>query len=198
MEEQFLIALGEYIKLRVRKAIKDPNRARYTKMGRIPKNPPRYNTYASGKLYNSVDYRVLDGLIYLFMEDYGVDYVFNDLLDEQAGSFPGQGRWAKDTRAPEAKGTTSPLLNALMKWIVDKGIPTTNVKGMAFAIRKNMFKAGWAGTPLFTPDVNRDILNESERLLGLPEYQGFVINNILDRFTLLSKSSAQFNLGINL
>jgi hypothetical protein len=197
MEEQFLIALGEYIKLRVRKAIKDPSRARYTKMGRIPKSPPRYNTYASGKLYNSVDFRVIDGLIYIFMEDYGVDYVFNDLLDEQAGSFPGQGRWGgRDTR--QTKGGSSALLTALMKWIVDKGIPTTNVKSMAFAIRKNMFKAGWAGTPLFTPDVNRDILNESERLLGMPEYQGFVINNILDRFALLSKSSAQFNLGIDL
>lgn len=198
MEEEFLNALGEYIKLRVRRQIKTPQ-ARYTKMGRIPKQPPTYNTYASGKLYRSVDYRVIDGLIYLFMEDYGVDYVFNDLLDDQAGSWPGQGRWAKDTRSPEEKkGARSVLLEKIMKWIVDKQIPTTNVKSMAFAVRKNMFKYGWAGIPLMTTGVNNDIFKEADRLLGLPEYQGFIINDILDRVALFSKSSAQFNLGIDL
>lgn len=197
MEEEFLKALGEFIKLRVRKQIKTPQ-PRFTKLGRIPKTPPTYNTYASGKLYRSVDYKVIDGLIYLFMEDYGIDYVFNDLLDEQAGSWPGQGRFYPDRRRPEEKQNRSALLDALMKWIVDKKIPTTNVKGMAFAIRKNMFKAGWAGIPLMTPQVNRDIFGEAERLLGLPDYEGFLINDILDRFALLSKSSAQFNLGIDL
>lgn len=196
MEDQFLRELAFYIEARIKMEMLVP-KDRYTKIGNMRKplrNPFKYNTKASGRLYNSVETKVVDGLIYILMADYGVDNVFSDLLEGDSGSFPGGGRYANDTR--KEKGSFSQLIAALEKWIIQKKIPTTNPLGMAFAVRKNMFKYGWAGIPLITDKVRQDIFNKAVELLKDPKYQGFVIKDVLDRFQLIGKTSAQFNLNI--
>jgi hypothetical protein len=196
MEDLFLQELAFYIEARIKMEMLVP-KDRYTKIGNMRKplrNPFKYNTKASGRLYNSVETKVIDGLIYILMADYGVENVYSDLADSDSGSFPGGGRFHPDTRTQ--KGSFSPLLAALEKWIIQKRIPTTNPRGMAFAVRTNLFKYGWAGIPLITDKVRQDIFNKAVQLLQDPKYQGFVIKDVLDRFQLIGKTSAQFNLNI--
>ena len=196
MEEQFLNELGRFIQARVRKEILTP-RARFTKMGDMIKPNSPYNFNASGRLYNSVDYAIVEGLIYIIMEDYGVENVFSDLLDGDSGSWPGQGRWEKDTRPPGTKQAYSPLIAALETWVREKiGLQGAQAKSMAFAVRKNLFRAGYKGLPLITDQFRDDVFNETERLLNQPQYEGFAIKDVLDRFTLIGKTSYDFNIKI--
>jgi hypothetical protein len=196
MEEQFLNELGRFIQARVRREILTP-RARFTKSGDMPKPNSPYNFNASGRLYNSVDYAIVEGLIYIIMEDYGVENVFSDLLEGDSGSWPGQGRWAVDTRPPEAKQKYSALLAALENWVREKiGLQGAKAKSMAFAVRKNLFRAGYKGLPLITDQFRDDVFTETDRLLNEPQYEGFAVKDILDRFTLIGKTSYDFNIRI--
>jgi hypothetical protein len=195
MEEQFLQELGRYIVYRVRMEMATP-KPRYTKAGSMPKPFSPYNTIASGRLKDSVATIIRDGLIYLVMEDYGVENVYSDLLDGDSGSWPGGGRFRVDTRPPEARQAFSPLIEALTRWAQAKiGLSLPQAKGMAFAVRKNLFKAGYAGIPLITPSVNDDIIAQAEILLNQPQYEGLYINKILDRLVLIGQSSYNINLG---
>lgn len=195
MEEQFLQELGRYIVWRVRIEMMTPQ-PRYTKAGRMPKPFSPYDTIATGRLKDSVATIIRDGLIYLVMEDYGVENVYSDLLDGDSGSWPGGGRFRVDTRPPEARQAYSPLIQALTIWAQKKiGLNLAQAKGMAFAVRKNLFKAGYAGIPLITKSVNDDIIAQAEILLNQPQYEGLYINKILDRLVLIGQSSYNINLG---
>lgn len=195
MEEQFLQELGRYIVYRVRLEMMTP-KPRYTKVGSMVKPTSPYNTIATGRLKDSVATIIKDGLIYLVMEDYGVENVYSDLLGEESGSWPGRGRFAVDTRPPDAKQAYSPLIEALTRWAQAKiGLNLAQAKGMAFAVRKNLFKAGYAGIPLITKSVNDDIIAQAEILLNQPQYEGLYINKILDRLVLIGQSSYNINLG---
>ncbi len=195
MEEQFLQELGRYIVWRVRMEMMTP-KPRYTKAGSMPKPFSPYNTIATGRLKDSVATYIQDGLIYLVMEDYGVENVYSDLLDGDSGSWPGGGRFYPDTRPPEARQAYSPLIDALTRWAQAKiGLNLAQAKGMAFAVRKNLFKAGYAGIPLITPSLNDDIINQADILLNQPQYQDLYIKNILDRFVLIGQSTYNITIG---
>lgn len=196
MLDAFLNDLGNLIVELVREEITTPQQ-RYTKKEpRMMKRNSPYNFYASGKGYRSVSYEVIDeDQLYILMEDYMVDYVFGD------GSWPGGGAYAK------GKGTgQSQLLEKLQKWIRDKGITPrdkrgrfSTIKGMAFAIRKNLFKAGYAGYNYQTTDYNNKVLEAIESLLQQPQYEDLALNqeiqDLLDRINSLGQQTFNISLG---
>lgn len=131
-----------------------------------------YNFYATGNLWRSVEARAdADmGEILILMEDYGVNNVFNPDPD-LGGSWPGGGAFYPDRRPKNQKQKFSNLIEELTKWAKAKfNMDETRAKGMAFAVRKNLFKAGFAGMPLFTEDLLNDVRNHADKLLEKPEY----------------------------
>ena len=65
----------------------------------------------------------------------------------------------------------SNLIAELTKWAKAKfNMDEVKAKGMAFAVRKNLFKAGFAGMPLFTEDLLNDVRTHADKLLEKPEY----------------------------
>lgn len=196
--EELLKLLAKYIEARVKQEMSIP-RQRYSKRGQM--KTPRYNFVASGKLRNSVEAFVENEEIILIMEDYGIDYVFSDLAagrwgisPNDAGSWPGNGRYYPDTRTQ--KGSYSPLLEALEKWVQTKlGKSGKEAKSMAFAIRTNLFKAGYKALPLFTPKVESDILAQLERQLQKPEFQDIILDDILDRIKVFTQTDFDLTIG---
>lgn len=200
MLEDFLNDLGAFLVKVVREQITTPE-DRFSKSPRMMKRNSPYNFYASGRGWRSVEYEVLDDEVYVLMEDYMVNYVFGD------GSWPGGGKWGgRDTRPPEAKGSKSKLLDALEKWIKDKGITPRDKRGrfmsrrsMAFAIRKNLFKAGYAGYNYQTPDYFTNLTDYIEFLLETPQYQDLAldktIQDYIDRINTLGTQSFNISLG---
>jgi hypothetical protein len=185
MEEELLNLIGKFLVEAIRKQIMSPE-ARFTKRGNSPKRPPRYNFYASGSLYNSVSYIIRDGEIDILMNDYGVDFVFGE------GSWPGGGRYYPDTRRKGTKGKTSPLIAALEKWAKDKlHLPQAQAKSMAFATRKNLFKAGYKGYRLFNDKFQEKINNYISQLLEQPQYQEAVLGDIFDRINIFGNQQYQ-------
>jgi hypothetical protein len=126
------------------------------------------------------------------MEDYGVDYVFG------RGSYPGGGAYYPDTRT--ARGGTSALIDSLTKWAIAKfNMPIAQAKGMAFAVRKNLFKSGYAGYNLFQEEFETNIFKYVETLLEEPQYQDALLReqlgNVFDRINLLGKETYEISLG---
>jgi hypothetical protein len=153
-----------------------------------PRSP--YNFKATGSLYNSVSYIIRDGEIDILMNDYGVDFVFGE------GSWPGGGAYYPDTRAKGSKGGTSQLITELEKWVKAKiGLSGAKAKGMAFAVRKNLFKAGYAGYNLFTNDFQEETSKYIETLLEQPQYQELVLGNIFDRINIFGNEQYNIALG---
>jgi len=196
MLDELLNDIGKFLVYKIKQEIKTP-RPRFTNP-RAKINPRRmkrgspYNFYATGKLWNSVEYRVDNGEIYILMEDYGVDYVFG------SGSYPGGGAYYPDTRT--ARASTSALIDSLTKWAIAKfNMPIAQAKGMAFAVRKNLFKSGYAGYNLFQEEFETNIFNYVETLLEQPQYQDALLReqlgNIFDRINLLGTETYEISLG---
>lgn len=155
----------------------------------MTKRSSPYNFYATGRLYNSVSYVLRDGEIDILMEDYGADNVFGE------GSFPGGGAYYPDTRKKGSKGNTSQLITELEKWVKAKiGLQGAKAKGMAFAVRKNLFKAGYAGYNLFTDDFQEKTGKYVESLLEQPQYQELVLGDIFDRINIFG--TQQYNIAL--
>ena len=198
MEEQFLNDIGKYLVYRIRKEIKTP-RMRFSKSPRRMKPHSPYNMNASGALWNSVSYKVRQGYeqleIDILMNDYGVNNVFN-ADPELGGSFPGGGLYAKP-RPKSQSQKYSALIDALTKWAQAKlGLPTAQAKGMAFAVRRNMFKYGWAGVELYTDQFVDDVNNYVEKKLLEPQYEGLIIGDILDRINRYGNEEYKLIIGI--
>jgi len=187
MEEQFLNDLGKFLVVLVRAEIDRNDRARFSKSPRIPKNPAQYRVNASGKLKDSVGYKVENGEILIVMNDYGVNNVFQ--IDSEAGSFPGGGRYAT------GRGTgKSLLIPALTQWAKAKFKKSEKEsRSIAFAVRKNLFKSGYGGVPLVDENFQNLTLTEINNLLDKDEYREALSNEfldgLLDRITILGKSS---------
>jgi len=65
---------------------------------------------------------------------------------------------------------------------------------MAFAVRTNLFKAGYKGLPLITNEVENDILGELDKLLEKEEFAELVVEDILDRINIFAQTD--YNLTI--
>ena len=188
MEEELLNLIGEYLVKQVKELIKTP-KPRYTKRGNMLKPNSPYNFSATGRLYNSVSYIIRDGEIDILMEDYGVDFVFGE------GSFPGGGAFYPDRRNKSQKQSTSKLITELEKWVKAKiGLQGAKAKSMAFAVRKNLFKAGYKGYRIFTDEFQNETGDYVESLLGLPQYQELVLGDIFDRINIFGIQ--QYNIGL--
>lgn len=193
MEEQFLNDIGKFLVGLVRAEIDRNDRARFSKSPRLPKNPAQYRVNASGRLKESVGYRVEGGDIFIVMNDYGVNNVFQ--IDSEAGSFPGGGRFAT------GRGTgRSLLIPALTQWAKAKfNKSEKEARSMAFAVRKNLFKSGYGGVPLVDENFQNLTLREINNLLERDEYREALSNEfldgLLDRITILGISSADIIFG---
>lgn len=192
MLDDFLNDLGDIVVKLVKTEIITP-RPRFTKSPRQMKRNSPYDFKATGRGYDSVAYEVVDDQLFVVMEDYMVDYVFGD------GSWPGGGRYYPDRRAKGSKGKTSALIDALTKWAMAKlNLSQSKAKGMAFAVRKNLFKAGYAGYNYQTDQYNETISQEIETLLQSPKYVDSIldtnIQDIVDRINTLGQQT--FNIAI--
>ena len=141
--EELLDILGKSIVKIIKKEMAKP-RPRFTKRGDMPKG--RYNFIGTGKLRDSVEYKIVEGeTILIIMEDYGVEYVFSDLAETfglEGGSFPGGGAYYPDRRKPEQKAKFSPLIASLTKWAQAKfQVPPAEAKNIAFATRTSLFQS---------------------------------------------------------
>lgn len=169
--------IGELLVKRVKAEMLIP-RMRYSKRPRMAK-ALQYNTRASGDLYRSVKYQLrLDEedqiQIDLLMLEYGVDYIYG------GGSLPGGGNWAKDTRPKEAKASRSALIEALTRWASAKlGMGGAQARGMAFAVRKNLFKYGYGGIELLTPQLQNEITDRSLDLISRAPFDALPIDEEL-------------------
>ena len=179
MEEELLNLIGEQLVKQVKELILTP-KPRFTKIGNMPKNPSRYNFKATGTLYNSVSYVIRDGEIDILMEDYGVDFVFGE------GSKPSK----------------PPPIAPIEKWIRAKGITPRNkkgqyspIKGMAFAISKNLSKVGYKWYRIFTDKFQTETAEYVETLLQQPQYQQLVLGDIFDRINLFG--TQQYNIALS-
>jgi hypothetical protein len=69
---------------------------------------------------------------------------------------------------------------------------------MAFAVRKNLFKSGYAGYNIYQQDFINDVNNYVDSLLELPQYQDAALKEalgeIFDRINLLGTET--FNIAI--
>jgi hypothetical protein len=172
MEEELLNLIGEYLVKQIKETIKTP-KPRFTKVGNMPKNPSRYNFYATGRLYNSVSYIIRDGEIDILMEDYGANYVFGE------GSHP-QGK-------TNSKGE---FLRSLETWVKAKiGLQGAKAKSMAWVVRRNLFQSGYAGYKLFTEEFQNETNKYVETLLEQPQYQDLVLGDIFDRINLFGNET---------
>lgn len=192
MLEQFLNDLGSEIVSQIQTELAT-KRPRYSKS---PKNfKGEYAANASGNLSRSVDYNVRiekEGFeIDIIMLDYGADYLFG------GGSFPGGGAYAR------GKGTgRSALLPALTKWAMEKPglrLPLAEAKKMAYAVRKNLFKSGYAPIPLFDQTFQDKIFERAQALLERPEYAeniaNHILDNIFDRINLFGEQTYEITFG---
>jgi hypothetical protein len=172
----------------IKKLILTP-KPRYTKRGNMAKPSSPYDFNASGRLYKSVSYVIRDGEIDILMEDYGIDFVFGE------GSWPGGGAYYPDTRAKGSKANKSALITELEKWVRAKiGLQGAKAKSMAFAVRKNLFKAGYKGYRIFTDDFQEETGKYVESLLEQPQYQEAVLGDIFDRINIFG--TQQYNIAI--
>jgi hypothetical protein len=179
MEEQFLNDLGQFLVDLIRLEIDNPNRQRFTKKFRLPKSPSKYKVNATGKLSRSVSYVVRDNEIDILMEDYGVNNVFNPT--EAGGSFPGRGRYYPDMRTAGQKQSKSALITSLTTWAEEKfKVSPAKAKGIAFAVRKNLFKFGYGGIPLFTEEFQFKVVDKADELLQTPQYLNALTNEFVD------------------
>jgi hypothetical protein len=191
--DELLTLLAQYIEQRIKKEMTIP-RARFSKVGNISKG--NYNFVGSGSLRDSVKAFVDGEDIVVVMNDYGVDFVFSDLAEQsgyEGGSFPGQGRYEEFRGRPGqekgVRGKFSPLLAALEKWVKDKiGLQGAKAKSMAFAVRKNLFTAGYKGLPLITDVVENDILQKLDQLLSREEFADVMVEDILDRINIFAQT----------
>jgi len=198
--DDFYKELGGYLVFRIRQEIKTPQ-PRYSKSPRMMKRGSPYNMYASGNLWRSVEARTNAeiGEILILMEDYGVNNVLNP-DPELGGSFPGGGQWAgRDTRPKSQRAKKSPLIEALTKWAQNKfGMDEARAKNMAFAVRKNLFRRGFAGVPLFTEELIADVRKQADLLLEYPQYQEAIlpdeIQTAIDGIFALGKTD--YNISI--
>lgn len=197
--EELLNELGKFIVAYIKVEMAVP-RARYSKRGEMYKG--RYNFVATKKLQNSVSYAIVDDEIIILMEDYGVEYVFSDLAEAQTGgsggSWPGGGKYYPDRRKKGQKAKFSPLIAALEKWAQAKfQIPPSKAKGIAFAVRKNLFKAGYKGLPLFTSDVNDAINKKVIELLQQDRFSDIILEDVLEKLdNLLVFGKETYNIAI--
>lgn len=172
MEEEFLNDIGRFLVEQIRKEI-ETKRPRYSLKPRQLKG--QYNAKASGRLYDSVAYKVRDGEIDIIMEDYGADYLFG------RGSWPGGGKYYPDNRPSGSRGKTSALITELTKWAqVKLNLSPAKAKSMAFATRKNLFKSGYAPIPLFDDNFQNNLYQYANGLLENPQYAEAVANGLLD------------------
>jgi hypothetical protein len=199
--DELLNELGKFIVAYIKVEMAIP-RNRFTKRGDMPKSPSRYNFIGTGQLQKSVSYTILDDELVVLMEDYGVEYVFSDLAQAQTGgdggSWPGGGKFYPDRRKPGTKAKFSPLIQALTKWAKSKlKLPEADAKSMAFAVRKNLFKAGYKGLPLFTEEFNTAINQEIDRLLVQDKYSDIFVDEVLEKVeTLRVFGNQTFNIAI--
>lgn len=200
--DELLKLLGQVIVQLVREEMLI-SRDRFSK-GRGEMSKGRYNFVATRKLYDSVEYKIIDDEIYIIMEDYGVNYVFSDLAlattGEPGGSWPGGGKYYPDTREKGQKGTYSPLLAALEIWVNKKlGIGGSKGKSIAFAVRKNLFKAGYKGLPLFTDRLNQKLNQKIDEILLDDRFVDIEIQDILDKVeNIRSLGSETYKISIGL
>jgi len=197
--DAFYEELGFYLVYRVRQEIKTP-RSRFSKSPRRMKRGSPYNMYATGKLWRSVEARTDAelGEILILMEDYGVNNVFNP-DPELGGSWPGGGSFYPDRRPKGDKGTYSELIASLTEWAKAKfNLSPAKAKGMAYAVRKNLFKSGFAGIPLFTEEVINDFRNHAQKLLEKPEYQEEILPDEIQRAidSIFSVGKQTYEIGI--
>ncbi len=181
MLELLLDEIGKEMVVLIRKEIMTP-RDRFTKQPVQPKRPPRYNFNATGSLYRSVDYEVIDEQIYILMNDYGADYVFG------TGSKPSR----------PAIGRQAIL--SLQKWVQAKlRKPAPEAKRMAFAIGRKLHKVGYKGYNIFNEEFNNGVYSFVDDLLNRPEYQDAILReqlgDIFDRINLLGQQSFNIALG---
>ena len=194
MLDDFLKDLGVIIVDLVKTEIITP-RPRFSKSPRQMKRNSPYDFKATGRGYNSVSYEVIDDQLFVLMEDYMVDYVFGD------GSFPGGGKWAgRDTRPKGSRSKKSALIDALTKWAMAKlNLPQSKAKGMAFAVRKNLYKSGYAGYNYQTDKYNQTIAEQIELLLQSPRYVDSIldtdIQEVVDRINTLGQQTFNIALG---
>ena len=106
------------------------------------RNGNSYDKKASGKLYKSIKFQYRESLKQLEaswrMEDYGV------YVDKGVKKHP-------EYLKGKGSGGKSKFIESLMKWCRTKGKP----EGMAFAIRRNIWKYGIAPTNFFTIPTTR-------------------------------------------
>lgn len=197
--DAFYMELGDFLVYKVRQEIKTP-RMRYSKSPRRMKRGSPYNMYATGNLWRSVEAKTNAelGEILILMEDYGVDFVFNP-DPEMGGSWPGGGRYYPDTRKKDQRKASSPLIQNLIKWAQAKfNLDPVKAKGMAFAVRKNLFKSGFAGVDLFTPELLTEVRNYADKLLLKPEYSEEIlpddIQAAIDSINLLGQQTYQISI----
>lgn len=178
MEEELLNLIGEYLVKQIKEEIKTP-RPRFTKRGEMTKPNSPYNFNATGRLYNSVSYIIRDGEIDILMEDYGANNVFGD------------GSWPKGV-----KKSSGEFLRSLETWVKAKiGLQGAEAKSMAYAVRKNLFKAGYKGYNLFTDKFQTETGKYVETLLSQPQYQDLVLGDIFDRINLFGNETYTLALG---
>ena len=180
MLEQLLNDIGEELVVLIRKEIMTP-RDRFTKQPEQPKRPPRYNFNATGSLYRSVQYEVIDEQIYILMNDYGVDYVF--------------GTGSKPSRPPGKKARAS-----IAEWVQKKlRKPAPEAKRMAYFISKKLHKVGYKGYNLFNEEFNNGVYAFVDNLLDRPEYQDAILReqlgDIFERINLLGGQTFNIALG---
>jgi hypothetical protein len=180
MLEQLLNDIGEELVVLIRKEIMTP-RDRFTKRPEQPKRPPRYNFNATGSLYRSVQYEVIDEQIYILMNDYGADYVF--------------GTGSKPSKPPGKVARES-----IQKWVEKKlRRPPREAKRIAFAISRRLHKVGYKGYNLFNEEFNNGVYSFVDNLLERPEYQDAILReqlgDIFDRINLLGEQTFNIALG---
>ena len=66
---------------------------------------------------------------------------------------------------------------------------------MAFAVRKNLFKAGYKGYRIFTDEFQTETGKYVETLLEQPQYQELVLGDIFDRINIFGTQT--YNLGLS-
>lgn len=197
MLENFLNDVGKFMVEKIREEILI-KRDRYTKMPRRTKSrsttwkgrniaiPGRYNfssNFQEGSLYKSVSYTIQDGEIYVLMNDYGVDYVFG------TGSKP---------RKPLPRAVVE---GQLKLWVINKmKVPAAEAKSVAYAVSKNLSKAGYAGYALFQEDFMNDTYDYVNDLMDRPEYLDAYIReelgDIFDRINLIGRETYSIAIGL--
>ena len=180
MNEQLLNDVGNELEKWVRDRIRSKKFNRYAKIGgTIPPSPRKI--YGSGNLERSVNVRIEDDEILIYMEDYGADILF------------GEGRRA---------GAKPPPYRPIRDWVrtipTFSGLTLREQTGISIAIAKNIGKRGYSALDLFTEEAFENEAFELfedivERLLQKDEYAelGIDIDEVIDSIVLLSNNSME-------